>query len=179
MRAAALEPLEPYPGSLRPWKCRCAKCGRTVQPCYSTIQRDSGGCRWCRNSGFKSGEAATVYLITHPGYGSAKIGITDAAGNRVSKHRQRGWQVLTTVGVPGKLALAIEKDVLDWWRTDLALPVHLGRQEMPQGGRTALATATPRPDPRATSTVRVLSFGIARPPLSLPAAVHSAGHPWT
>jgi len=30
MRAAALEPLEPYPGSQRPWKCRCAKCGRTV-----------------------------------------------------------------------------------------------------------------------------------------------------
>ena len=142
MRAAALEPLEPYPGSLRPWKCRCAKCGRTVQPCYSTIQRGSGGCRWCRDSGFKSSEAATVYLITHPGYGSAKIGITDAAGNRVSKHRQRGWQVLTTVGVPGKLALAIEKDILDWWRTDLALPVHLGKQEMPQGGWTETVDST-------------------------------------
>ncbi len=136
MRTAGLEPLEPYPGSLRPWKCRCAKCGRTVQPCYSTIQQGSGGCRWCRNSGFKSGEAATVYLITHPGYGSAKIGITDAAGGRVDKHRQRGWQVLTTVRVPGELALAIEKEILDWWRAELTLPVHLGKQEMPQGGWT-------------------------------------------
>jgi hypothetical protein len=33
---------------------------------------------------------------------------------------------------------------------------------------TALATATARPDPRATNTVRMLlSFGITRPPLSL------------
>jgi hypothetical protein len=37
MREAGLEPMEQYPGSLRPWTCRCAKCGRTVQPCYSTI----------------------------------------------------------------------------------------------------------------------------------------------
>lgn len=70
------------------------------------------------------------------------MGVTDAAGNRVSKHRQRGWQVLTTVGVPGKLALAIEKDVLDWWRTDLALPIHLGKQEMPQGGWTETVDST-------------------------------------
>jgi len=29
-----------------------------------------------------------------------------------------------------------------------------------------LASATPRPDPRATNTVRVLSSGITRPPLA-------------
>jgi hypothetical protein len=142
MRTMGLEPLEPYPGALRSWKCRCTKCGRTVQPCYSTIQRGSGGCRWCQNSGFKSGEAATVYLITHPDYGSAKIGITDASGSRLIKHRQRGWQVLTTVRVPGELALTIEKDILDWWRAELALPIHLGKPEMPHGGWTETVDST-------------------------------------
>jgi hypothetical protein len=142
MQAAELEPLESYPGSLRPWKCRCTKCGRTVQPCYSTIQRGSGGCRWCRNSGFKSGEAATVYLVTHPGYGSAKIGITDDAGSRIKKHRQRGWQVLITAHVPGEQALAIEKEILDWWRVELALPIHLGKREMPHGGWTETVECT-------------------------------------
>ena len=142
MRTAGLEPLETYPGSLRPWKCRCTKCGRTVQPCYSTIQRGSGGCRWCRNSGFKSGEDAIVYLIIHPGYSSAKIGITDAVGGRLKKHLQRGWQVLTTVHVPGELALAIEKEILDWWRAELALPIHLGRREMPHGGWTETVDST-------------------------------------
>ena len=154
MRAAGLEPLKPYPGSLRRWACRCAKCGRTVQPCYSTVQRGSGGCRWCRNSGFKSGEAATVYLITHARYSSAKIGITDAAGNRVSKHRQHGWQVLTTVRVPGELALAIEKEsstggALNWpCRSTLA-----GRKCPKAGG--------PRPSTpqKSTSLRRFNEFG--------------------
>jgi hypothetical protein len=141
MRHAGLEPLEDYPGALRPWRCRCNRCSRTVRPCYSTVQRGSGGCRWCRNSGFKSGDAATVYLITHTGYGSAKIGITDAAGSRITKHAQRGWRALATVSVPGEIAVAIEKEILDWWRTELALPACLGRQEMPQGGWTETVDA--------------------------------------
>ena len=111
MREAGLEPLEQYPGSLRPWKCRCTKCGRTVQPCYSTIHRGSGGCRWCRSSGFKSSQNAIVYLITHPRHGAAKIGITDADRSRLKKHSQRGWQVLAEVQVPGERALSIEKGI--------------------------------------------------------------------
>ena len=136
MRAVGLEPLEVYPGSLRPWKCRCLKCGRTVMPCYSTIQRGGGGCRWCANSGFKSGEDAVVYLITHPAIGAVKIGITDTEGSRVNKHRKRGWEVLATVNVPGQVALAIEAEILNWWRVDLGLGPYLSRQEMPQGGWT-------------------------------------------
>ena len=142
MREAGLEPLEQYPGSLRPWTCQCNKCGRTVQPCYSTIQRGSGGCRWCRNSGFKSAENAIVYLITHPGHSAAKIGITDADGSRLKKHSQQGWQILATVQVPGELALSVEKEILDWWRGELALPVHLGKPEMPHGGWTETVDST-------------------------------------
>lgn len=136
MQTVGLEPLEPYPGSLRPWRCRCTRCGRTVHPCYSTVQRGWGGCRWCRNSGFKSGEAAIVYLITHSGYGAAKIGITDAEGSRLKKHQRQGWQTLKMVEVPGELALAVEDNILNWWRAELALPAYLGKQEMPQGGWT-------------------------------------------
>ncbi len=142
MRQAQLEPLEDYPGSLRPWKCRCTRCQRVVRPCYSTIQRGSGGCRWCRNSGFKSAEQAVVYLITHPSLSAAKIGITDTAGRRLKKHAQQGWETLAAVPVPGELALSIEKEILDWWRGELALPVYLGRQEMPQGGWTETVDST-------------------------------------
>ena len=136
MRAVDLEPLEIYPGSLRPWKCRCLKCGRTVMPCYSTIQRGGGECRWCANSGFKSGDGARVYLIAQAGYGAVKIGITDAEGSRVKKHRQRGWEILATVNVSGLAALDIEDEILRWWRVDLGLGPYLGREEMPQGGWT-------------------------------------------
>src|SRR5712691_2918910 len=142
MNSAGLVPLEPYPGSIHPWKCRCTKCGRSVRPCYYTIQRGGGGCRWCASGGFKSAEDATVYLITHTGYSAAKIGITDAAGRRVEQHCRRGWHVLTTVRVPGELALVIEKSILDWWRTELGLARHLGKPEMPQGGWTETIDST-------------------------------------
>lgn len=127
MRSAQLEPLEPYPGSLAKWRCRCLRCSKIVTPCYSIIQRGSGGCRWCRNSGFKAAEDAVVYLITHTDLRAAKIGITDSSGSRLKKHSTRGWQVLCSVTVPGERALLIEAEILEWWRGELALPAYLDR----------------------------------------------------
>ncbi|MFB7467079.1 hypothetical protein ACFCZ1_26890 [Streptomyces sp. NPDC056224] len=47
MRAAGLEPLEPYPGSGAPWRCRCTTCGRETIPTYSNVNSGSSGCRFC------------------------------------------------------------------------------------------------------------------------------------
>lgn len=47
MRAAGLEPLEPYPGSSTPWQCRCTTCGRKTSPTYSNVNSGSRGCRFC------------------------------------------------------------------------------------------------------------------------------------
>jgi hypothetical protein len=136
MRTVNLEPLVPYPGSQRKWKCQCLKCNRVVNPRYSTIQQSNGGCRWCRNSGFNAATKAVVYLITHPDHHAAKIGITDQSGVRLRRHRTHGWHVLGTATVSGKIALDIEADILDWWRGELGLPAYLGPYEMPQGGWT-------------------------------------------
>jgi hypothetical protein len=139
MRTRALEPLEPYPGGVvRPWACCCMMCGRNVWPCYADIQRRiSDGCRSCaRSGGFRAFEDAMVYLMTHAGHGATKVGITNRAGRRVKLHQRYGWQVVTTVWVPGEVALRIEADVLNWWRLELGLPIYLGRNEMPQGGWT-------------------------------------------
>lgn len=141
MRNVQLEPLEPYPGSLAKWRCRCLKCNKIVSACYSTIQRGSGGCRWCRNSGFKATDYAVVYLITHTDFRAANIGITDSSGSRLKKHSTRGWQELCTVTVPGERALLIEAEILDWWRGELALSACPGPQEMRQRGWTETVSA--------------------------------------
>jgi hypothetical protein len=36
MKAAGFEPLEDYPGSDQPWRCRCERCGRQSLPRYIT-----------------------------------------------------------------------------------------------------------------------------------------------
>lgn len=48
MRAANLEPLDPYPGSNHlPWRSRCMSCDAVVQPTRANISRGQGGCIDC------------------------------------------------------------------------------------------------------------------------------------
>jgi hypothetical protein len=100
------------------------------------VQQGNGGCRWCRNSGFKAAAAAVIYLITHQDYHAAKIGITDLSGVRLRRHRAHGWHLLAEERVPGVLALEIEEDILNWWRSELGLPPYLSSHHMPVGGWT-------------------------------------------
>jgi hypothetical protein len=79
---------------------------------------------------------ALVYLVTHAALGAAKIGVTDAAGSRIAQHRRAGWQLLAAFQVSAEMACVIEDDILRWWRSELGLPSHLQRSQMPQGGHT-------------------------------------------
>lgn len=47
MLAAGLEPLEPYRGSGKPWKCRCQTCGEAVEPSRMNILQGHKGCGYC------------------------------------------------------------------------------------------------------------------------------------
>ena len=42
-----LEPLEPYQNTMKPWKCKCLKCGKLVTPRHASLQKGSGGCKYC------------------------------------------------------------------------------------------------------------------------------------
>jgi recombinational DNA repair protein (RecF pathway) len=47
MLQAKLEPLVAFPGASKPWKCKCLRCGREVEPAYTTIQGGQKGCVYC------------------------------------------------------------------------------------------------------------------------------------
>ena len=47
MRAAGLEPLDDYPGSNAPWRCRCLTCNKEVFPRLGGIRSGQGGCKYC------------------------------------------------------------------------------------------------------------------------------------
>ena len=42
-----LEPLEPYSGSHRGWRCLCMSCGREVSPSYKSVRSGNSGCGYC------------------------------------------------------------------------------------------------------------------------------------
>lgn len=71
MRANGLEPLDPYPGSHAPWRCRCLACDAMVSPNLNTVRAAGSGCRrcaWKRNGQAirKDGQLAAE-LMQQPG----------------------------------------------------------------------------------------------------------------
>ena len=60
MRAAGVEPLEPYPGALKPWQCRCTTCDREVAPRYANIQQGNKACVYCAGKRVDPDHAVTV-----------------------------------------------------------------------------------------------------------------------
>ncbi|MGY1583252.1 hypothetical protein [Streptomyces sp. MN13] len=57
MRTAGLEPLEPYPGTALPWKCRCSRCGSIVSPRLGSLTGATRpSCRRCANRATAEGQ---------------------------------------------------------------------------------------------------------------------------
>lgn len=140
MRAAGLEPLEPYVRATRPWKCQCTKCGQTVSPSYHNV-RKGRGCIRCSRKGIDPQRPAIVYLVTHEQLHAIKVGIGAVSEIRVRDHERHGWQALHTWTLPrGTDAFAVEREVLRWWRDDLGAPQSVDPGEMPHAGATETAS---------------------------------------
>ncbi|MET9878609.1 GIY-YIG nuclease family protein [Actinacidiphila glaucinigra] len=134
MRAAGLEPLEPYTGADTPWRCRCATCGREVRPRLARV-RQGGGCRFCASHGIDLTGPADVYVITHPTWAAVKVGIGACTGptNRLDQHRRAGWIVVHRRTFPtGATAYDVEQAVLDKLRSAGLVPF-LSSTIMPNG----------------------------------------------
>ncbi len=74
MRFNNLEPLEPYQNTMKPWKCKCLKCGKVVTPRHASLQKGSGGCKYCAKVFVDAEDAILVMrkaklepLVPYPG----------------------------------------------------------------------------------------------------------------
>lgn len=142
MLAANLLPLTPYVNNATPWASLCMKCNRTVYPRYGNMRTSQSGCRWCSPRGANFALPGLVYLVTHEGLNAHKIGISNIGTDRVENHRRQGWMVHAERRFEVTYdAYRVEQAVLRWWREDLALPVHLTADEVPQKGHTETVSA--------------------------------------
>jgi hypothetical protein len=122
MRAAQLEPLEPFIDADQPWRCRCLTCGRVVTPRLSSIGA-GGGCKYCATRGLDLNASALVFVLTHPELNTHLVGFDAAAGDATSQYAHDGWQVVKTASVPTvEEAYEITAAVLRWLRLDCGLP---------------------------------------------------------
>ncbi|MEI5582300.1 MULTISPECIES: hypothetical protein [unclassified Agromyces] len=131
MEARGLDPVEPYPGSGRPWKSRHA-CGKLVSPTLANVSSGKGICRYC-NSAFPYGGPATLYLVVDRD--ALKIGCASRSGKRLADHNRFGWVVAWTVDTAtGDDAYNLEQAILWWWRDGLGLPPAYAAERLPQSG---------------------------------------------
>jgi hypothetical protein len=139
VRSAGYTPLEPYPGIKRAWSCVC-RCGRKTAIWTAGVDGGSRGCRACTEYGFKLERPSVTYLLKHEGLAAIKVGVTAVGSTRLNVFRRHGWQAVhQEIFDTGFGALAAEKEILDWWRNDLGLPVWLSADDMPVRGSTETA----------------------------------------
>lgn len=137
MLNAGFEPLTPYPGAGRRWRCRCVRCGKMVTPLMINV-RKGVGCKHCASFGFDYSAPAVVYVMCHP-FGSVKVGIAGASkrNTRIADHRRYGWKLFRQLHLPsGDQAWQVEQAVLTLLRGEFALDAFMSADIMPKGGWT-------------------------------------------
>lgn len=144
MLTAGLEPLDPYPGARKPWRSRCTRCHNVVTPTLGSIRYLGTSCRFCAPFGIDLAAPTLLYVLNHPSARAVKIGITGLTTkyDRLAAFERDGWQVHRTQRFEtGADAFAVEQDVLQRLRDDLAIPPFMSPQDMPHGGATETANA--------------------------------------
>ncbi len=142
MIKVGLQPLEPFPGSGTPWRCRCLACNRVSTPAYTNVRMVGSGCRFCAPMGIDYAAPGVLYLLSHPEYFAVKIGVTTTTArmNRVGQHELQGWRVEGVWSIKDAAsAKELEQLVIRWWRRDLGAPLALTKSEMPHGGHSETA----------------------------------------
>lgn len=130
MRAGGAEPLEPYPGSRRPWRSRCVKCDLEIAPLLNNVQQGQNACRFCA-WGSMSGRPAILYLIVTAEHDVVKVGIARSDSDRIGRWQRRGWVLVRSWDVnDGDIARDVEGRVLSHWRDDLDAPIALDEHEV-------------------------------------------------
>jgi len=148
MKSIDLKPLVDFPGTNKPWLCRCLICKAEVTPRLSDVRRGQGGCSNCADYGLNYQKPGYLYLISHERLNSLKIGIANSYksrkfDDRMYQHKKRGWSLYKVKSFKTvKEASDIEAKVLKWLRMEVGLPMNLSSKQMPQGGHTETVDAS-------------------------------------
>ena len=157
-----LKPLEPFPGAVNRWKCKCETCKRIVTPRYTSVRGGQGGCGFCADWGIDYGANGFLYLMTNETLSAHKLGIGNSeisrGSSRIVQHKKYGWKLYKQLDFNvTDDAFQIEQKVLSWLREVKGLAIFLSEFEMPQGGYTETVDASEIELPTIWAKVEELS----------------------
>lgn len=176
MAEKGLDPVEPYPGSGRPWASRHV-CGRVVTPTLGNVAQGKGICRYCF-SDFPYDGPAVLYLIAD--LHAVKIGCASPNLRRLGDHRRFGWVTAWTVDVAtGDDAYNLEQAVLSWWRDELGIEPAYEPDQLPQTGYSETARWDEMDPRRVLTKLRQLGDKLGIPLLHIKETESATKRPLT
>ena len=79
----------------------------------SRSKSNGSNCPTCAETGFNPGEDGYIYFLSHPNWNMHQIGITNIPEKRLTKHKNKGWEVIEVRGpMDGQLAQQWEIAIL-------------------------------------------------------------------
>jgi hypothetical protein len=143
MRAARLEPLEPFSDADQPWRCRCLTCGRVVTPRLSGMGAGAG-CKYCATAGLDLNAPGLVMVLTNPVLDAHLVGFDAVGGDVAERMAHRGWEVVKSASVPTvEDAYEVRAAAMRWLRLERGLPGCLSAADDPGVGSVAADAITP------------------------------------
>ena len=147
MLAVGLEPLEPYPGSGRPWLCRCVHCNFARSAYLDNIRQGVGICPSCATYGIDYSAPGYLYVVRS--HDTVKCGIANEhrLAARLAAHRAQG---LADVVYTRHYSVTQDaKQVEDVWKRYVRSNRSQGEWQVPReelskgGGHTEALRITP------------------------------------
>lgn len=100
LKRANLQPLVPYPGRDKPWKCVHTPCGSVVKPSIASISNGRGGCIKCgratTSSKQRTPQSVAIAIMENAGF-KPLVGYTSRVKPWKSIHTKCGYEVSPTL----------------------------------------------------------------------------------
>lgn len=151
-----------YENARKSIECECLRCGAITRQTLNGVNNGKT-CKFCAQRGIQHGEPAYLYLVQNQLHNSLKVGIGNIGNknDRLKSHYKQGWELVYRWDFEtGLQAESIETMVFRWLRNDLNLPMHLSKNEMPQGGWSETISADAIPLTTLIDEIRSIIDGL-------------------
>jgi recombinational DNA repair protein (RecF pathway) len=117
LRKNKLKPLSKYPGTTKPWRCECLKCGKKVSPHLGSLVAGQGGCIYCAGRKVDSEDAVKFFeqkgfqpLTSYPGGNKPWLSRCSKCGYQIAPSysdvkRGVGCKICGRKEIPEKIAV--------------------------------------------------------------------------
>ena len=126
MRDAQVEPLEPFPGSDKKWKCHCQLCDQVIYPRHNNVKKGQEPCTCRSNYGIDYLAPGYFYIVTSDVYVKCGIANEHRIDGRLREHDEDFGPIKVEAKVPFQTTADARLLELEWIEFVKSSPLRVG-----------------------------------------------------